>query len=72
MNRLTDPPFLHCLCRTRKYDKHMCHDLPEQVRHVGREWDTSVTAEALKEKLNALKESGKCIIIRDNILHRLS
>jgi hypothetical protein len=71
MDQLTDPPLVHHLRRKPKYRNHLCHDLPEQLRHFRRDWNTGVTVEALEEKLNTLEEISQSIITRDSILHRL-
>jgi hypothetical protein len=71
MDRLTEPPFLHGLGRKCEYQKHLCHDLPKKLHHFGRERDTGVTVQTLKEALNALEEICQFIITRDFIFYRL-
>lgn len=50
----------------------MCQDLPEQLSHRSREWDTGVTVETLEEELNAFEQLDKHIIAFSDALHRLA
>jgi len=71
MNRPTDPSLLHCLGRTRKYEKYLRHNFPEKLRHFSCERDIHVTFEPLKEEVNTSKEIGEQIITCGDIFHRL-
>jgi hypothetical protein len=71
MDQLTNPTLLHCLGRTRKYEKYLPHDLPEKLRHFDCEWDIRIIFKTLEEEVNTLKEFGERIIARGDVLPRL-
>jgi exoribonuclease R len=72
MNPLTDSPLGHLLRRKRKNREHLCHNLPEYILYFDRELHPNIDVETLQEKLNTLEEIHERVMVRDNILCRLS
>jgi len=72
MDRPTDAPLFHFLCRKRQNRENLRQDLPKQQSHLWGEKNRGVAIETLKEKMDALEEADNCFIARDNIFYCLS